>query len=206
MPDAWMQNPHYSRSASDLSGRCCRSIAAVLLAALSMVGWGQSGGGGRLAAAVVEAAYLYNFGKFVRFPAGDAQNAPMFSICILGDDGIGAPLDNLIVNESIQGRKIVTRRLTTAADTGTCQIVYIGQMEEERLERNLAALAGKPVLTVSGIPGFLDRGGMIQFILQDKRVRFAVNLTAAEQPHLELSSELLKVATHVDAKPAGEAK
>jgi len=171
-----------------------------------MVGWGQSGGSGRLAAADIEAAYLYNFGKFVRFPAVDAQNQPTFSICILGDDGIGAPLDNLIANESIQGRKIVTRRLTSAADAGTCQIIYIGQTEEERLERNLAALEGKPVLTVSGLPGFLDRGGMIQFILQDKRVRFAVNLTAAERPRLELSSELLKVATRVDAKPAGEAK
>jgi hypothetical protein len=200
-----MQHSIQSRLAHGLADRCRRRICAVLLAGVSVAGWAQ-GRGGNLAPADIEAAYLYNFGKYVRFPAGAAQDAPTFTICLLGDDGIGAPLDGLVANESVQGRKIVTRRLTSAAEAASCQIVYIGQSEEPLLAKNLSALEGKPILTVSSLPGFLEHGGMIQFLLQDKRVRFAVNLTSAERTHVELSSELLKVAVHVDARPALEAK
>jgi YfiR/HmsC-like len=172
---------------------------------VARIGWAQ-GGGNSLAPADIEAAYLYNFGKYVRFPAGAGQDAPTFTICLLGEDGIGGPLDNLVANESVQGRKIATRRLSSPGEAANCQIAYIGQSEQQRLDRDLAALEGKPVLTVSSLPGFLDHGGMIQFLLQNKRVRFAVNLALAERTRLELSSELLKVAVRVDAKPALEAK
>ena len=195
-----------SRLVQAMADRCRRRICAVLVACVSVAGWGQGGGGGNLAPADIEAAYLYNFGKYVRFPAGAAQDAQPFAICLLGDDGIGAPLDGLVANESVQGRTIVTRRLTSAAEAANCQIVYIGQSEAPRLAKSLSALESKPILTVSSLPGFLEHGGMIQFLLQDKRVRFAVDLTSAERTHLELSSELLKVAVHVDAKPALEAK
>jgi hypothetical protein len=154
----------------------------------------------------VEAAYLYNFGKFVRFPAVPEQDTAPFSICILGGESFGGTLNSLIANESLQGRKIVARRLTSPTAAGNCQIVFIGESEDARLAKDLAAFEKKPILTVSTLPGFLDRGGMIQFVLQNKRVRFAVNLSPAEQNGLALSSELLKVAVHVDSKPAQEAK
>jgi len=139
----------------------------------------------------VEAAYLYNFGKFV---------------CILGEDGFGGTLDSLVANESIEGRKIAVRRLASASAANNCQIVFIAPSEETRLAKDLAAFEKRPVLTVSNLPGFLEHGGMIQFLLQNNRVRFAVNLAATEQNSLALSSELLKVAVRVDAKPALEAK
>ena len=159
-----------------------------------------------MSSADVEAAYLYNFGKFIRYPAAQAQDSTSFSICILGDDSIGATLDSLVANELIEGRKIVARRLPTAAAANNCQIVFIAASEETRLAKDLAAFEKKPVLTVSNLPGFLEHGGMIQFLLQNNRVRFAVNLTQTEQSSLSLSSELLKVAVRVDAKPAMEAK
>jgi hypothetical protein len=154
----------------------------------------------------VEAAYLYNFGKFVRYPALQVQDTASFSICILGEDGFGGTLDSLVANESIEGRKIAVRRLASASAANNCQIVFIAPSEETRLAKDLAAFEKRPVLTVSNLPGFLEHGGMIQFLLQNNRVRFAVNLAATEQNSLALSSELLKVAVRVDAKPALEAK
>jgi hypothetical protein len=145
----------------------------------------------------IEAAYLYNFGKFVRWPAAPAAASSPFSICLLGEDGFSGTLDSLIRNETHEGRRIVTRRLVSAAAAGDCDIVFLGQQEEPRLSRDLAALDKRPVLTVSALPDFLDRGGMIQFMLQNNRVRFAVNLPTAEQAGLSLSSELLKVAVSV---------
>jgi hypothetical protein len=152
----------------------------------------------------IEAAYLYNFGKFVRFPV--TSDAGQFAICILGEDGFRGALDTLIANEWIEGRKIVARRLNSLAQADTCQILFIAPSEESRLVKDLVVLDKKPILTVSNLPGFLDHGGMVQFLLENNRVRFAVNLAAAEKSNLSLSSELLKVAVRVEARPTLEAK
>jgi hypothetical protein len=154
----------------------------------------------------VEAAYLYNFGKFVRWPADASAAQTPFTICLLGDDPFGERLNMLVANESIQGRPIATKRLSSVADTESCQIVFLGLTEQARLTKDLAELSKRPVLTVSNLPAFLEHGGMIQFVQQENKVRFAVNLTAAQQPGLTLSSELLKVAVHVESKAAPEVK
>jgi hypothetical protein len=175
--------------------RCWTACALLLASWIPAACLAQATAG--LAPADIEAAYLYNFGKFVRWPADPAPPSAPFSICILGDDGFGETLDSLIANETVSGRKIAARRLSSPAAAGDCQIVFLGQSEEPRLAKDLGALRKKPVLTVSAIPAFLDRGGMIQFLLQNKRVRFAVNLPAAGDSGLSLSSELLKVAVSV---------
>ena len=105
----------------------------------------------------------------------------------------------------MQGRNIVAKRLPAIAGADeACQIVYIGTSELPRLGKDLEALKDKPVLTVSALPTFLEHGGMIQFVLEENRVRFAVNLAAAERAHLTLSAELLKVALYVNSRPSQE--
>ena len=74
---------------------------------------------------------------------------------------------------------------------------------KDRLDALLAPIAGKPIVTVSDIPGFLDRGGMIQFVLVDNRVRFSISLDPVNRSQVALSSELLKVAVTVNGKPGG---
>jgi hypothetical protein len=154
----------------------------------------------------VEAAYLYNFAKFVQWPDDKSTRSQQFSICLLGEDEFGKKLDQLIADETLQGRKIVARRLSSASAAESCQIVFIGQSEETRLSKQLAALSVKPVLTVSALPKFLEQGGAIQFLLQNNRVRFAVNLASTQQAGLSLSSELLKVAVFVEGTAGKESK
>jgi hypothetical protein len=91
------------------------------------------------------------------------------------------------------------------ADARTCAIVYLGSSEAGRLDKDLAALDGSAALTVSDVPRFTDRGGMIQFILQNNRVRFAVNLSSASRARIAFSSELLKVALAITSPPPPEA-
>jgi hypothetical protein len=152
----------------------------------------------------VEAAYLYNFGKFIDWPASPVASTAPFSICVVGSDEFGAALGSLVQNDTIKGRPIVARRLPSLVDADTCQILFLGSSEQPRIIRDLDALKDKPILTVSIIPGFIDRGGMIEFLVLDNRVRFAINLTPATRVHLTLSSELLKVALYVDSKPSQE--
>jgi hypothetical protein len=157
-----------------------------------------------LAPADVEAAYLYNFGKLVDWPPHPDSAQGPFTICIVGKDDFGRTLDSLVSHETLQGRSILAKRLPTIANVDACQIVYIGLSEQSRMAKDLEALKDKPALTVSSLPGFLNHGGIIQFVLEQNSVRFAVNLNAAAQAHLTLSAELVKVALYVNSRPAQE--
>lgn len=152
-----------------------------------------------------KAAYLFNFGKFLRL----ADNAPpqhdsTFDICILGRDSFGPALDHLAAHASIDGRPVRVLRVPDVTDAKLCQILFISASEADNIREDLAILSGADALTVSDAPDFLDRGGMIQFLLEDNHVRFAVNLDAVNRAHLVLSSELLRVAASIKGKPEPE--
>jgi hypothetical protein len=78
-----------------------------------------------------------------------------------------------------------------------CQILFISSSEAHRLNKIIEELDKSAVLTVSDIPQFSQRRGMIQFVSEENRIRFEVNLAATERAGLTLSSDLLKVATVV---------
>jgi hypothetical protein len=144
----------------------------------------------------VKAAYLYNFGKFVEWPAKVTAASDFFSICVLGEDPFGATFD-AIASESINGKKVVVKRITKPQDAVSCRILFVSSSEESRLKEILATLDKTSVLTVSDISQFTRHGGMIRFVMEGNRVRFEVNLTTAEHAGLTLSSQLLKVAISV---------
>jgi hypothetical protein len=146
----------------------------------------------------VKAAYLYNFGRFIEWPETVAatQGGP-FTVCVLGQDPFGPRLDATLAGETIGGKTIVAKRISNADESGNCRILFLSLTDESRLNKIIADLDKKAVLTVSDAPQFVTRGGMIQFVLEGKKVRFEVNLTATQHAGLTLSSELLKVATAV---------
>ena len=150
----------------------------------------------------VKAAYLLNFGRFLRHTNPLASPASSFDICILGQDPIGRSIDETAANESIDGVPVRVRHLADVTDAKACAIVFIGAKDSDELREDLAILSGSDALTVSDAMDFLDRGGMIQFLIIQNHVRFAVNLNAVNRAHLVLSSELLRVAYSVIGKPA----
>jgi len=145
----------------------------------------------------VKSAYLYNFGKFVKWPADSKPGKnPAFSICVLGQDPFGNTLDATVEGETISGKPAVVKRISSLRDASSCNILYVAPSEAYRLAEVLAAVK-ESTLTVSDIPDFTKRGGMIEFVLDSGRVRFAINLAAAQEAGLNVSSELLKVAMNV---------
>jgi hypothetical protein len=146
----------------------------------------------------VKAAYLYNFGRFIQWPGGatTAKGEP-FTICVLGRDPFGAMLNAVLADETINGRSVVAKRIPAPEDAVDCRILFISSSEVSQLKHILAALDSAKTLTVSDMPQFSRRGGMVQFILEGNYVRFEVNLTPAEHAGLTLSSDLLKLATSV---------
>jgi len=147
----------------------------------------------------VQAVYIFDFAKFVRWPAGSDQG-PLV-ICVAAPKVYADTLSKIVAGENIAGRGVAVRSVQTSGDTAGCSILFVDVSAKDRLTDLLAATSGKPVLTVSDIPGFLDRGGMVQFVTIDNRVRFSIALGPAARGNLSLSSQLLKVAVKVSGKP-----
>lgn len=150
----------------------------------------------------VEAIYLYNFGKFVQWPANATEKNSEFAVCVLGQDPFGGALDAALAGATISGKHVIAKRISSAGESADCRILFLGSTEQGRLGKIIEAVEKQAVLTVSDIPEFSRRGGMIEFVMQESRVRFEVNLDAAQQAGLTLSSELLKVATTVRGSAA----
>ncbi len=139
----------------------------------------------------VKAAFLCSFAEFVEWPA--APPGPI-TIGVLGSDPFGALLEETVRSRAIQTKSLEVRRLSRVEDALKCQIVYVSASEKGNLAAILKELAGSSVLTVSDIVGFAERGGMIGFVLEEKRVRFQINVAAAERSGLHISSRLLRLA------------
>jgi hypothetical protein len=150
----------------------------------------------------VMAAYLYNFGKFVKWQGERSPGPAALEICILGKDPFGPVLDSTVAGERVDARKVKVRRLSKIEESVECSILFISSSEEDRLDPILAEAQHSGMLTVSDIPHFAERGGIIGFVMRQDRIRFEVNRGTAEQSHLVLSSELLKVASKVIEKAA----
>lgn len=144
----------------------------------------------------VKAAYLFNFTKFVRWPA-DGAAADQFRICVVGDQAFAISLDAIIKGESAAGRPLVRVEPGSVDAARDCQILFIGKDAREHGARLLAAVRELPVLTVGDAPTFLDQGGAIRFVRAGERLRFDVNTGAAARAGLEISSKLLRVARDV---------
>ena len=143
----------------------------------------------------VKAAFLFNFAKFVEWPSSNLPDpsAPL-RICILGRDPFGEELRNITKEKTVSGRKLQIDQVVDLRQARTCQILFIASSEKAQLKETLDALQGANVLTVSDTNGFLEQGGMINFVLENDRVQFGVNRKAAEKAGLRISSKLLSVA------------
>jgi hypothetical protein len=142
----------------------------------------------------VKAAYLYNFAKFVEWPAEVLADPSLpLSICIFGKDPFGDALDT-IKGKTVKGRKLLIKRYSGVEDLKECHIIFISPSEEKNLAGILEKIKDMHMLTVSDMEGFADRGGMINLNKSKNRIRLEINLDAAQHSGLKMSSKLLKIA------------
>lgn len=147
----------------------------------------------------VKAAFLYNFTRFIEWPGGAPQGEGPFRLCVVADGAMERAIRRTVAGESVQGRPLVMAEPRTPQDAQDCQILYVGRSESDRASRLLAAVRDRPVLTVGDSSRFVEQGGAIQFVLEDNRVRFDVNLPSARRSNLKVSSNLLRVARKIEA-------
>jgi hypothetical protein len=151
-------------------------------------------------AAAVKAAFLYRFTGYVDWPAA-ASGDEGFTIAVLGSPWVGQALQQLLSGRTIKDRAARVQQIDSIGDLRNAQVLYIGKAFNGDLSATLARVAGRPLLIVTDDPNGLDAGGVINFVVANRRVRFEVSLPAAEQAGLKISSELLGVAARVRGAP-----
>lgn len=143
----------------------------------------------------LKAAILYNLTRFVEWPPTAYANpqAPTI-LCILGRDPFGESLSTIVAKQAPNSRPVQIHHVRSDKEVGGCHVLYISSSERKQVSQILSTAAGSNVLTVGEIGQFAARGGMIQFGLEEKEVRFDVNLDAALRAGLKISSRLLVLA------------
>ena len=143
----------------------------------------------------IKAAFLFNFAKFVEWPAESfpTTNAPIV-IGVLGKNDFGADLENTIRDKTVNNRVFKFKNFTTASEATNCHILFISSSEKDNFSRIMPGLNRASVLTVSETDGFIEAGGMINFTIQSNKTRFQINDDAAKGAGLKVSSKLLSLA------------
>jgi hypothetical protein len=145
----------------------------------------------------VKAAFLPRFARYVSWPASAMpKGSDPFVLCVIGDDPFGPALDEAARSQSIDGRRIVVRRLETAAGAAGCQIAFVDGSRNQPTGQLLAALARSPVLTVTDASNGGQRG-LVHFTVVSGRVRFFIDQAGATHRGLTISSRLLALAVGV---------
>jgi hypothetical protein len=146
----------------------------------------------------VKAAFLYNFAKFVEWPSQSFPdgNTPVV-IGVIGDEHIADALDQICKGRTIDGRRLVSRRLSSDGNTEGCHILFVAATEKRHISAILDRLGDSSVLTVGDTEGFISNGGMVGFVIQKSKIGFEVNAGAAKRKRLKISSQLLKLAKDV---------
>ena len=143
----------------------------------------------------IEAAFLVKFTSYVKWPPGtfSRPDAPVV-IGIFGRDPFGSTINTIARSYTTNNRHVEIRRCTNIVQLPTCNIVFVAPSAMGRLEEVVATVSAQPILLVGDSPGFLDKGGTINFVMVGNKIRFDISRKNCAKAGLEISSKLLKVA------------
>ena len=142
----------------------------------------------------VKADCLYNFAKFVEWPAqAFPDNRAPVIIGVVGEDPFGSKIEQAINGKFANGRRMGVKRFPNLKSLTFCHILFIGSSEKNNLQQVIAA-AGAGALTVGETERFTQDGGIINFAIVGSKVHFEINQAAAERAGLRISAKLLSLS------------
>ena len=139
----------------------------------------------------IKSAFIYNFAKFVYWP--DESNDSTLTLYVIGEASFYAALDT-IEGKIIRGKTLQIKHIKSLRNIKDCDMLFITSAEKDNLENLINPIRGSSILTIGDTKGFAERGVMINLYIEEERVRFEINVEAASQAGLEISSQLLKLA------------
>jgi hypothetical protein len=146
----------------------------------------------------LKAAFLYNFARFIEWPPEAFENpSQTFVFCVLGEDPFGRALDEVLDGRKIDGRALTVRRISDAHRAKGCQILFVSSSEPKSVLADLAGIGESGLLTVGESDTAAAERMIIDFTLENGKIRFVINAAGAEREKLRFSSRLLSLATVV---------
>lgn len=145
----------------------------------------------------IKAAFIRHFTHFVEWPS-HAEGGSL-RLCILGKEPFGSALDEIQGNRGKE-RGLEVTQIEPSANLHGCQMLFVAASAEKYLGRVVAQAVGAGMLTIADSEGFGQRGIMINFITENNRVYFEINLNAIKGSGLAVSSKLLSLGR----KPAAQ--
>jgi len=145
----------------------------------------------------VKAVFLFNFAKYVTWPAailGERSPAEI-RICVTANDAFFTLLKSAVQGEDVDGKPLVPVALEGLDEARTCQILYVGDSQTADAKAWLTAVRGAQVLTVAD--GALNDETIITFVRDNNRIRFDINRGSANRRNLNVSAKLLRLARQV---------
>lgn len=170
--------------------------ACILCVSLALPARGQGSDPPDSSEYLIKAGFIYNFAKLMEWPSPvfPQPNSPIV-IGVLGStDPFQGTLDDVLRGKLVNGHPFVVKHLKSRDDIKGCNILFVSASETAHLDELLHQIRGLPILTIGDTPGFAERGGIINFVLEDDRVRFDIDVQAAKQADLTISSRLLALA------------
>ncbi|MFZ5503903.1 MAG: YfiR family protein [Pseudomonadota bacterium] len=176
--------------------RCLRWVGTVGALLCALAGQAQP----HLPEEQLKAAFVFNFAKYIEWPAEEGSLAQIVA-CVSGDasaigDALGA-----FHGRAVAGRTFHVRRHVQPEELDRCHIAVLSDSSDRGVVAALKHVPAQAVLTVSDADGFVDGGGMIGIVRNGDRLQFDINQAALQRANLKASSQLLKLARNLGARP-----
>ena len=143
----------------------------------------------------LKAAFVLNFGNLVEWPAAAfASDADPMIFCLAAADDVAAIFEQSFDDRTAQNRSVELRHIRRRDALPGCHILFVTATDPNPTQTWIDAAAGAPLLTIGEADAFTRRGGMIGFYADGTKIRFEINLQAAEDAGLRISSRLLRLA------------
>jgi hypothetical protein len=163
--------------------------------------WGQSPG---RAEYDVKAAFLFHFAQFVEWPPDTFKDGSSpLTYCTIGEDPVYGVLAQSLSGKTIGTRALRVLHFKLPREAHGCQVLFVGAGGKKWLGETMASITGQPILTVGETEHFAADGGVIGFVVEASKIRFEINLEAAEKAHLKISARLLALAKTVIGNSKG---
>jgi hypothetical protein len=145
---------------------------------------------------VLKAAFLYRFTDYIDW--GNSNSSEDFTIAVLGKSGITLPLVEIAKVKKAQGKRIVIKEYEDVNDIGSCQVVFVSETYKQGIETVITKLGTRSTLIVAEQTDACVKGAHVNFLISDNKLKFEINLNAASEVGLKISSQLLQHAIIVN--------
>lgn len=145
---------------------------------------------------ILKAVYLEKISRFVTWPDACMMNDinQPFIISIIGKTELSENLQLVYSQQEINKKRVIIKEIVDYKDIEGSHILFIAESEKKNIEKIVSITSRLPVLTIGETNGFSEKGILVNFFEENKKLRFEINETAVLKSQLKMSYYLLNTA------------